>query len=227
MLKFVVNKKILLVEDDVDLAKSLIEYFSARENEVIHAETLYEAEAYVVRQPFDVIILDMKLPDGEGLELLRRNNNLPPVIILSILDAAYEILEGFSAGAVDYVVKPAAPEVLEARIALRLLPTEDAVLSLHGLKINATERSASFNGTPILLTGSEFNILWCLMQHAGSFFDAATLYERIWRMPSLQSTSIKYHISNLRRKLKAATSKDLIVSEFGKGYMFLSGGKDK
>src|SRR5699024_9240920 len=109
------------------------------------------------------------------------------------------------------------PRLIEARLSLRLLPDDKGRICICGLTADAISRTAEYDGKQLSLTGSEFNILWYLMNHAGVYFDAVTLYEEVWQMPSLKTNSIKYHISNLRRKIKAASDKDLIVTEFGKG----------
>ncbi len=222
MITSVVNRKILIVEDDPLTANTFAEYFKSKGNQVYLAGTLAEAKAQLSDTTPDAVILDIILPDGEGLEFLRAYANLPPVIVMSSLNSESDMLESFSAGALDYVVKPASPRLVEARLSLRLLPAKQSVIHLNGLSLDTAQRTLHHQGNLISITGSEFNILWFLMRHPDTFFDANTLYESIWEMPSLKTTSIKYHISNLRRKLKTATQFDLIDTEFGKGYCFRS-----
>lgn len=214
----IIERKILIVEDDHALALELCEYFRKRENHVVWAKTLQEANL-ALNETFDGIILDLILPDGIGFDLLK-NKNLCPVVILSTLNSDFDILEGFDAGALDYIVKPCSPEVIETRLAVRLRPKDKAELTIKGLTINCNTRTLKFNGQNISLTSTEFNILWFLMNNAGIFFNTDTIYKKIWNEPSLKNTSIKFHISNLRRKLKSTTNEDLIITQFGKGYAF-------
>lgn len=221
MLKGVTGRNILFVDDNESLCRAQAEYFRKRGNTAEEAATLASAKRLLSEQNFDAVILDLLLPDGEGLELFESVKKLPPVIIQTTLGNEYDVLDGFSAGAVDYVVKPCSPQLLEARLALRLLPKPEAVIRIHGLTVDVNERTVVYNGKPIPLTGSEFNILHLFLTSAGTFFTASEIYEKVWELPSLKSTSVKYHISNLRQKLLAATGKHLILTEFGKGYAFL------
>jgi DNA-binding response OmpR family regulator len=222
MKQSVTGRKILFVEDDAALRKTQAEYFARLGNSVREAGTLREAEELLGAEPFDAVILDLILPDGKGIELFEKFN-MPPVIVQTTLNDEDSVLDGFSAGAADYAVKPCSAKVLEARLSLRLLPKAEAIVSLHGITLDANERTAFCGTTNMPLTGSEFNILYFFMTHAGRFFTADEIYENVWQMPSLKSTSVKYHISNLRRKLITTTGKTLIFTEFGKGYAFAGG----
>lgn len=216
-------KKILLVEDDDGIREKTATYFSAV-NEVVACATLAEAEEQAEKQKFDIVLLDVVLPDGSGLSLMDKLADTP-VIICSDLGEDGSILDGFFSGASDYVVKPASLPVLEARMAMRLLGADEANLSMHGLKLSLTRRTASYGRKPLELTSSEFNILAFLMKNSGKFFTAGEIYENVWKMPYLNTTTIKAHLSNLRKKMLSAGADcaNLIITEFGRGYAFLSG----
>jgi len=222
MLKTVTGRKILIIEDDLSVRKNIAYYFKKRGNIIFEAETLTQARQILNQTVFEGIILDLILPDGEGLELFSQYKNLPPVLILSSLGEECDLIEAFEAGAIDYVVKPCSCKLLEARLALRLLPKHESDISSLGLSLDAKKRVATYNGETLILTGSEFNILYFLMTHAGEYYNADQIYEQIWLAPSLKTTSIKYHISNLRQKILKITKKNLIRTEFGKGYTFLT-----
>ncbi len=224
MIRQVVGRKLLIVEDNNSVRKETRDYFLRRGNEVVAVATLAAAQAAIAGGQFDAVILDLILPDGEGLELFG-SGPLPPVIIMTTLSDEYDMLEGFSSGAADYVVKPCPMPVLEARLSLRLLPAMDAEISACGLTLNAATRKVFYGDRQIRLTGTEFNTLKFLMEHAGEFFRTDEIYERVWQEPSLKSNAIRYHVSNLRQKLLAATGKSLIVAEYGKGYSFIDGGR--
>lgn len=216
-------KNILIVEDSDGLRNSLAEYFSAI-NAVTSCRTLADAVAAVTETKYDIVLLDLVLPDGNGIALMHYLEQTP-VVILSALGADNNVLDGFSAGAADYIIKPCSPKVIEARMSLRLMPDSKATIDLHGLTLNIAKRTAVYKDTPLDLTSSEFNILMFLMQNAGNSFTAAEIYEKVWRMPHLNSTSVKAHLSNLRKKMLAVSKDcaDLIITEFGKGYAFSGG----
>lgn len=225
MLK-VENRSILIVEDNNELRERTADYFSAA-NSVVQCSTLSEAFDAVQNRKFDIILLDVILPDGSGLKLLEKDVSTP-VVIFSDLGADSNILDGLRAGATDYIVKPSSNEVLEARMALRLLPDESAILSLHNLTVNVSKRTAEYKKRTLNLTSSEFNILVFLMQNAGIFYTANEIYEKVWKMPYLNTTTIKAHLSNLRKKMLAVGSEcaNLIITEFGKGYAFTGSGNE-
>lgn len=225
MLK-VENRSILIVEDNNELRERTADYFSAA-NSVVQCSTLSEAFDAVQNRKFDIILLDVILPDGSGLKLFEKDVSTP-VVIFSDLGADSNILDGLRAGATDYIVKPSSNEVLEARMALRLLPDESAILSLHDLTVNVSKRTAEYKKRTLNLTSSEFNILVFLMQNAGIVYTANEIYEKVWKMPYLNTTTIKAHLSNLRKKMLAVGSEcaNLIITEFGKGYAFTGSGNE-
>lgn len=223
MMNKVEFKNVLIVEDGDKLRDCLARYFSER-NKVTACRTLKEAIAAATGNGYDIVLLDLILPDGIGKELLNYLGGTP-VVILSDLGADENIIEGLSAGAADYIVKPSSPEVIEARMALRLLPASKAFLSSGGLTLNVNSRTAVFKNSKLCLTSSEFNILAFLMQNAGNFFTASEIYEQVWRMPHLNTETIKKHLSNLRKKM-LAVSEDCaacLATKFGKGYAFVGG----
>ncbi len=217
---------ILIVEDNAELRDELCDYFSAM-NSVTAVGTLADAISAVENNRFNIILLDVILPDGSGLKLFEHIAQTP-VIILSDLGSDGNMLDGFSAGAADYVVKPASPEIIEARMCLRMLPSAEAKVALHGLELDMSKRTVCYNGAPLELTSSEFNILMFLMLNAGNFYTANEIYERVWKMPHLNTSTIKAHLSNLRKKMLGISREcaDLIVTNFGKGYAFRSGGNE-
>ncbi len=216
-------KNILIVEDGDKLRNSLTEYFSAK-NKVTAFPTLKSAVDAAKSYEYDVVLLDLILPDGNGINLLEYLGKTP-VIILSDLGADENVIGGLSAGAADYIIKPCSPKVIEARMALRLLPNSKADISLGGLTLNVSDRTAEYNNNPLELTSSEFNVLMFLMQNAGKFYTANEIYEQVWKMPHLNTETIKKHLSNLRKKMFAVSDDcaSLLATKFGKGYAFVGG----
>ena len=217
----VCGRKLLFVEDNDALKREMAAYFSLQ-NTVFTASDVEEAISILENNgSFDAVILDLILKNSMGIELFSVFSALPPVIILSSLDGEDNILTGLTSGAADYVVKPCSMRLLEAHIALRLLPATDAVETFGNFSINAKTRTVKYKKMPISLTPSEFNILFFLVKNWGRYFTADEIYEKIWCAPSLHTTTIRAHLSSLRRKLKAAIpTGDIIRTEFNKGYCF-------
>jgi len=217
----VCDRKLLFVEDDEKLKKEMVEYFCPQ-NVVYTACDVDEAVAILEKEgDFDAIVLDLILKRSMGMDLFKAFPALPPVVILSSLDSEDTIITGLTSGAADYVVKPCAMRLLETHLALRLLPKSDAIETFGQLSVNANTRTVKYQNKTISLTPSEFNILFFLVKHRGSYFTADEIYEKIWCAPSLHTTTIRAHLSSLRRKMKAALpTADVIRTEFNRGYCF-------
>ena len=214
------ERKILIIEDDASIYVPICDHFRISGCYCTVARTIAEGQAKLSELQFDAIVLDILLPDGYGTELFSSGRPLPPVIILSSLNEDEDILEGLSLGAADYVIKPCSPRVLEARLSLRLLPKNKAVITSHGLTLNLNMRTVSYLGKLVKLTSSEFNILYFLMTHPGKFFTADAIYENVWKASSMQTSVVRFHITNLRKTILSTTGKNLILTEFGMGYAF-------
>lgn len=219
------GRKLLLIEDDEKLKREMIAYFSP-ENAVFTASDVEEAVDLLMRTgDFDAVVLDLILKSSMGIDLFKAFDALPPVIILSSLDGEEHVMTGLTSGAADYVTKPCSMRLLETHIALRLLPKADAAVSFGQFSINAATREVKYKNIPVLLTPSEFNILLFLVKHQGQYFTADAIYEKIWCAPSLHTTTIRAHLSSLRRKLKETLpDTDMIRTEFNRGYCFTGGG---
>ena len=223
----ITDRKILFVDDDRELLTEMTQWFENTGNTLYVADTLSKATEIVrLHNDIDMIILDMILPDGSGLALFEKFDSLPPVIVMSDLGHEDSVLSGFEAGVCDYIVKPCSMKLLEARMKLRFLPSAEAEKTIGGLTINASKRTVFYCGNQVPLTSSEFNILWFLVRNRGVFFHADKIYEKIWQAPSLNTTTIRRHLSTLRQKLKEVSHENLVVTEFGKGYAFVAEGKN-
>ena len=216
----VCERTLLFVEDDERLKEEMTDYFSPT-NAVFTASDVEEAAELLAEKVFDAVVLDLVLKNSMGMELFKVFPDLPPVIILSSLDEEDTILTGLTSGAVDYVVKPCSMRLLEAHIGMRLLPKAAAVARFGALSVNANTRTVKYQNMPISLTPFEFNILFFLVNNRGRYFTADEIYQEIWCAPSMGTTTIRTHLSSLRRKLKAAIpANDVIRTEFNKGYCF-------
>jgi len=216
--------RLLLIEDDPDLSRSLkleLEHAGyavdiAMDGE--HGEFLGMTESY------DVAILDLGLPKLSGLEVLRlwrQADNSVPVIVLTARDAWHEKVDGFKAGADDYLGKPFHIQELLARIQAllkRLHGHNKPGLSAYGIALNEERQTVLIDGRQQFeLTAIEFRLLRYLMLHAGKVLSKCQLSEHIYEYENdPDSNVIEVYINRLRRKL----GKDLITTRRGQGYVF-------
>lgn len=215
------GRKLLFVEDDEQLKAEMTAHFSPR-NTVFTASDVEGAVSLLEHKGnFDAVVLDLILKNSMGLELFGAFPVLPPVIILTSLSGEENMFAGLTSGAADYVVKPCSMRLLEAHIALRLLPETDAVERFGAFSVNVNTRTVKYKNMSVALTPSEFNILFFLVKNRGRYFTADEIYEKIWCAPSLHTTTIRAHLSSLRRKLKAALpAADIVRTQFNRGYCF-------
>lgn len=222
---------VLLVEDDVEIARIIKYYLSLCEcYEIVWAKNKEEVHFYA-KDHFDVILLDIMLPDANGIELCRslRKEHLCPIIFISCLDDADTIISALDMGGDDYLVKPFDVHILHARIQANLRRVEmdcygtaENRLSCCGFTLDANKHTVIRNGQSTELVPLEFKILSFLMQHPRQTFRSSELYAAIWGNPSYGDTrTVAVHIFNLRRKIEEnAAEPQYLKSIWGKGYMF-------
>ena len=116
----VTDRRILFVEADAELSNEMADFFKKKKNKVYIASSLFRAQEILLHEFIDIVILDLMLPDGNGLNLIQYHSYFPPIIILSDLTSEEDMLNGLFSGAVDYLVKPCSMAILEAHMALRL-----------------------------------------------------------------------------------------------------------
>ena len=216
--------RVLLVEDDLSLSQQLAKDLAAAGYAVDTVDNGVDAEFMGDEEPYDVVVLDLGLPQRSGLEVLknwRSRGNRVVVIILTARDAWHEKVDGFKAGADDYLAKPFHLEELLARIQAvvrRQKGLADSVLSVCGLTLDE-ERQQVINaeGTVSALTGTEFRLLRYLMLHPGRILSKSVLTEHVYDYNSdKDSNVIEVYINRLRHKL----GKSLIQTRRGQGYVF-------
>ena len=216
--------RLLLVEDDPDLSRSLKNDLE-RAGFAVDAALDGEAGEFLgMTESYDVAVLDLGLPKMTGLEVLgcwRQAGNNLPVIVLTARDAWHEKVDGFKAGADDYLGKPFHIEELLARIYAvlkRLHGHSQQQLSGCGLVLDEERQTVQVDGKPgAELTAIEFRLLRYFMLHAGKLLTKRHLLEHIYEYESdPDSNVIEVYINRLRRKL----GKDLIGTRRGQGYIF-------
>ena len=201
--------KILLVEDDLSLSKSVYDFLKsfAEVKQVFDGEEgLYEAEMGI----YDLILLDLMLPEKNGFEVLKelRDQNIDtPVLIMTAKESLDDKMHGFDVGADDYLTKPFYLDELTARIQALLKRTgklEDANgLSYGNVRLNLTNKSAFVNDTPVELIGKEFDLVVYLMQNQNVILPKEQIFDRIWGFDSDTTvTVVEVYMSKIRKKLK-------------------------
>jgi DNA-binding response OmpR family regulator len=199
--------RVLIVEDDPLVRSAMIADLTERAHVVRTAGTALDGIREVTRNPPEVIVLDLGLPDLDGSKALKmmRAVTATPVIVATARDEESEIISLLNAGADDYLVKPFSCEHLAARIAAVLRrttsPDTAVAISLAGLRIDLARREARLDGTPLELSRREFDLLAYLAARPGVVVSRRDLLTEVWRQPYGDDQTIDVHISWLRRKL--------------------------
>ncbi len=213
--------RILLVEDDPDLSRQLKASLADAGYAVDHAPDGEEAQFLGETEPYDAVVLDLGLPKVDGVSVLerwRREGMATPVLILTARAAWSEKVQGFDAGADDYLTKPFHTEELLARLrALVRRATGHAspTLSCGGLRLDPRAARASVNGEPLRLTSLEYRLLHYLMMHQGRVISRTELVEHLYDQDfDRDSNTIEVFIGRLRKKI----GPDRIETVRGLGY---------
>ena len=200
--------RVMLVEDDLQLGAALHRAFELNGFESVWVRRLKEARAFVEQAAPSVIVLDLGLPDGEGLTLLRfirGREAAVPVIVLTARDGLDDCVQALNSGADDYVTKPVAVPELVARIYAVLrrsagFPTSRWVFG--ELSIDLAQHSVLLRGEPVPLTPTEFKLLVELTRHSGRVIPRETLIALIWGASADGShTALDYQVHGLRKKI--------------------------
>lgn len=213
--------RILLIEDDAVLGAAVRDQIAADGHSVDWMKRLDEAQDALAGASFDLVLLDLMLPDGLGLAFLRKlrmRGDVTPVVILTALDQVSDRIQGLNAGADDYLVKPFDLAELSARIGsvARRYTGNPNPMVIHGpLEIDLAARSIHRNGRPVALTAREWALFEAFLARPGQLLSKAQLEEKLYTYDSeIESNTIEVHISRLRKKLGA----DLVTTERGLGY---------
>ncbi|GLK74561.1 response regulator transcription factor [Ancylobacter dichloromethanicus] len=213
--------RILLIEDDGVLGAAVRDQIAGDGHSVDWVMRIDAARDAMASAAYDLILLDLMLPDGRGivfLRALRAAGNVTPVIILTALDQVSDRIEGLTAGADDYLVKPFDLDELSARIgsvARRYSGNPNPIIRHHALDIDIARRSVRRDGRPVQLTAREWALLEAFLARPGQVLSRAQLEEKLYDFDAeVESNTIEVHVSRLRKKL----GPDLIETERGLGY---------
>jgi DNA-binding response OmpR family regulator len=219
------RQPILVVEDEANIASFVAMYLKKAGFEVSVARTGTEALAKAGSESPSLMILDLMLPDLDGIEVCRkiRQRSDMPILMLTARDDDVDKIIGLEVGADDYLTKPFNPRELVARVksilrrsTSRRREAEGSALEHGGLRIDSGRREVTVEGEEIQLAPKEFDLLWELLDHRGLVLTRDQLLERVWGYTFAGDTrTVDVHVGQLRRKLGEACP---IVTVWGVGY---------
>jgi len=221
---------VLVIEDDSSLRRALRTSLRARSLDVVECATAQDGLVLVADRRPDVVLLDLGLPDLDGIEALRRMRSFSdvPVVVLTARDRQQDKIAALDAGADDYVTKPFDVEELLARLraVLRRVPRTSAtpaVICIDQLEIDLARRQVRLAGDVVHLTKTELALLEQLVMHPGKLLTHEYLLRQVWGQGyGSESNYLRVYVGQLRRKLADdATSPRLIVTEPGIGYRWI------
>lgn len=221
--------KLLLVEDNIRLAHDMQQFLVDNGFVVEHAATFREASEKINDYQYDLVIVDIGLPDGSGLELVQemKERNLDTgILIVTAKNAIEDKVKGLELGADDYITKPFHKAELNARIRSILRRKKfngSNVLQMNELKVDVIASQAYVNNTALSLTKKEYDLLLYFMYNRNRLLTKESIAEHLWGDHIDEADSFDFiynHIKNLRKKIVNAGGTDYIHSMYGMGYKF-------
>lgn len=213
--------RILLIEDDSALGAAVRDQIAADGHSVDWMMRLDMAREAMATTGYDLVLLDLMLPDGLGvpfLKALRSRGDVTPVIILTALDQVSDRINGLNAGADDYLVKPFDLAELSARIgsvARRYAGNPNPQISLGAVEVDLAARSVTLAGKPVPLTAREWVLFEAFLQRPGQLLSKRQLEDQLYSFETeVESNTVEVHVSRIRKKLGAR----IIETERGLGY---------
>lgn len=226
-------EKILIIEDETAIAELEKDYLELSNFNVIIESDGSNGAARALDEDFDLILLDLMLPEMDGFEICKliREKKNTPIIMVSAKKDEIDKIRGLGLGADDYITKPFSPSELVARVKAHLarykrLTTsgmpENEIIEIRGLKIDTTARRVYINGEEKTFTTKEFDLLTFLAKHPNHVYSKEELFKEIWEMESVGDiATVTVHIKKIREKIEKNTSKpQYIETIWGVGYRF-------
>jgi len=220
--------KLLIVEDEPNLLSILRKGFAENNNDVSVALDGKTALEMIENYNFDVVILDVMLPDINGIEICRRlraDKNFVPILLLTALGTSENIVTGLNAGADDYLVKPFKFGELDARVnALNRRAHQETekvdTIIIGDLEINSQAKTVKREGEPIVLTAKEFKLLYYLAKNTGRIVSRDQILDNVWDINFDMNTNVvDVYINYLRKKIDKPFTTKLIHTMKGLGYV--------
>ena len=222
--------KLLLVEDNKSLAEDMISFLADNKFIVEYADTYTLAQEKAIVYKYDLVIIDIGLPDGNGLDLIPIiQQNIPEcgILVVTARNAIEDKVKGLDLGADDYITKPFHPAELNARIKSiirRKFAKGESIIEVDELKIDLQSNQVSINNIEIKFTKKEYDLLLYFNYNQGKVLTKENIAEHLWGDHIDQADHFDFiynHIKNLRKKLINAGGKDRIESVYGIGYKFV------
>ena len=217
-------KRILIIEDDRALANGVCLALKSELILPLACHSIFDAKSEILNSRFDLFILDLNLPDGNGLKLLNDLRAHAPVIILTANDLETDIVTGLESGADDYITKPFSLAVLRAKVSLQLRKASmrgSGKIELDGFVFDFDRLEYSKDGQPIELSKTEQKLLKMLVDNRGRTLERAVLVDRIWTDGAdfVDENALSVTVKRLRDKLEDTPSKPVYIKTvYGIGY---------
>jgi len=222
--------KLLLVEDNVELAENVCQYLTKEGNVCEVVSTIHDAEQKLSVFQYDILLLDLMLPDGSGLEVLRSlargaQSNMG-LIIISAKDSVEDKIGGLNLGADDYLTKPFHLSELNARVKSifrRRNFDGKQTIEFNEIQIDPDTQEVTIHGALIILTRKEYELLLYLIANKNRVLTKQSIAEHLWgdHVDFMDSFDFVYqHIKNLRKKMSTAGAADYLTNVYGMGYRF-------
>ncbi|MBN2619172.1 MAG: response regulator transcription factor [Spirochaetales bacterium] len=227
-------QKILIVEDDKSIAELERDYLEADGFEVVIEHDGEKGLHLANSKNFDLIILDVMLPNRDGFSILRelRQTLDTPILMISARKEDFDKIRGLGLGADDYMTKPFSPSEMVARVKAHInrhskltgtttASLQSKTISIRGLEVNNEYKSLKINGNNIVLTSKEFDILYLLISNPNKVYSKQEIFETIWDDSFGDISTITVHIRKIREKIEADPSNpQYIETLWGIGYRF-------
>lgn len=200
------SAKILLVEDDAFISDGLSEILTKEGYCLTNTDNVSEAKSIIENNKFDLIILDVMLPDGNGFDLcsfIRISDSTVPILFLTACDDEFQIVRGLDAGADDYVTKPFKLLELLSRVRALLRRNNKSVIKSKDIVLDCEHMTVKMNGQFVFVTPIEYQILSTLMRNNGVIVTRSILLQNIWDDNNnfINDNTLSVHISRLREKI--------------------------
>ncbi|NNC70049.1 MAG: response regulator transcription factor [Flavobacteriaceae bacterium] len=221
--------KILIVEDEIELLESIVSFLKNEDFICEKASTFFDAEDKLASFKYDVVVLDINLPDGSGIDLLKFIKSQNPetgVLIVSARNSLDDKLEGLDLGADDYITKPFHLAELNSRInsliRRRNFGGSESIV-FNEIEIDPTSKTVKIDDRAIELTKKEYNLLLYFISNKNKVVTKESIAEHLWGDEIEMADSYDFiytHLGNLRKKMKRFGSKDYVKTMYGLGYKF-------
>ncbi|MDY7394799.1 response regulator transcription factor [Aureibaculum sp. 2210JD6-5] len=221
--------KILIVEDEVELLDSMASYLKNEDFICEKATSFFDAEDKIVSFKYDIIILDITLPDGSGIDLLKlvkEQSSKTGVLIVSAKDSLDDKLKGLDLGADDYITKPFHLAELNSRINSLIRRRNfdgDEFIEFNEIRVDPSSKEVTVHGKPVELTKKEFNLLLYFITNKNKVLTKESIAEHLWGDDIEMADSYDFiytHMGNLRKKINKLGGNNYLQTMYGLGYKF-------